>query len=161
MTATISIRVFTGTTAGTQSDAVTGIDLIAEDNADNSPENRAANPIPVGENSYEKYIKARVDVAPDNYVENFQAWGPGSTQANTDLMYGLTASAATPVRTGSVVATTNFNEENSASKLVWHAGQLTAVGHTTQFLVFQLQVGETATQGNWTQQTINYSYDEA
>ncbi len=161
MAATVSIRVNTGTSAGTESEAVTGIDLISADNAENSLANRQANPITAGENSFEKWITAKVDVAPDNYVENFKVWGDGTVQAETTLMVGVTADGATPVSAASSVATTDFTTYVSGAELTWHAGQLTSVGDTTDFLVLQLQTTAAAAAGNWTQETINYSYDEA
>ena len=68
MAASVSIRVCYGANAGTESAAVSGIDLISADNATNSTANRAAYPITAGESSYEKYIRAEVDTAPDNAV---------------------------------------------------------------------------------------------
>lgn len=161
MAATVSIRVFTGTNAGTMSNPVTGIDFSSDDSAENSLAHRQANPITVGGRSYEKWIKARVDVAPDNYVENFRIWGDGSVQANTHLYYGFTATGQTPTDNDSTVATIDFTTATPGSEATWHAGQLVNVGDMTQYLVFQLDVDAGASPGNWQQETINYSYDEA
>jgi hypothetical protein len=51
MAATVTIRVYTGASAGTESSAVSGIDLISADNATNSLANRQANPITAGDRS--------------------------------------------------------------------------------------------------------------
>ena len=64
MAASLSFRVYTGSAAGTESAAVTGIDYISADNATNSLANRQANPITVGTNSYEKWMKMKVDTIP-------------------------------------------------------------------------------------------------
>lgn len=160
MAATVTIRVFTSTNAGTMSGAVSGIDLISADNATNSLANRQANPITAGGRSYEKWTKARVDVAPDNAVENFQAWGDQAVQSSTTLKVGKTDTGVTPTNTTSTVATNDWTGYGSGSKFAWHAGQLTGVSSTTDYLVFQLFVDADAAAGNWTQETINYSYDE-
>lgn len=161
MAATVTIRVNTGTNAATQSGAVSGIDLISADNATNSPANRSANPITAGEKSYEKWLTARVDVAPDNYVNNFQAWGDGAVQSSTALYVGKTNSGVTPTNGDSTVATNDWTNYTSTSQFAWHATNMTGIGSVTDFLVFQLDVNADAAAGNWTQETINYSYDEA
>lgn len=160
MAAVISVRVYTGTNAATESGAVTGIDFISADNATNSLANRQANPITVGSNSFEKWLKLKVDTAPSNSVSNFLIWGDGGVQANTTLMWGTTATGATPTASASSVATTNFNTCTSGAKCTWHSGSLTTQNSTTQYSVLQLQVAGGASPGNWTQETINYSYDE-
>ena len=161
MAATVTIRVNTGAAAGTQSGAQTGIDLISADNATNSPANRAAFPITASEKSYEKWLTARVDVAPDNYVNNFQLWGDGAVQASTALYVGKTATGVTPTSVDSTVATNAWTGYVVGTKFAWHATNMTGIGSVTNFAVFQLDVNADAAAGNWTQETINYSYDEA
>lgn len=161
MAATVTIRVNTGTNAATQSGAVSGIDLISADNATNSPANRSAYPITAGDKSYEKWLTARVDVAPDNYVNNFELWGDGAVQGSTALYVGKTNSGVTPTSADSSVATNDWTNYTSTSKFAWHATNMTGVGSATDFAVFQLDVNADAAAGNWTQETLNYSYDEA
>jgi len=162
MAATVSIRVYTETNATTESAAVTGIDLISADNATNSTANRASYPITAGNNSYEKWIKAYVDTAADNYVNNFKIWGDGAVQATTTLYVATIATGATPTSATSTVATNDWtNYTNSTTALGWHATNMTGVGSKTVYAVFQLATGATAAAGNWTQETISYSYDEA
>ena len=160
MAATVTIRVNTGTNAGTESGAVTGIDFISADNATNSLANRTANPITAGNRSYEKWVTARIDVAPDNQCNNFKFWTDGAVQSETTLYVGTTATGATPTASASSVATTDATTYTSGSKLTWHAGNLTSVGNTTDFLVLQLSTTASAAAGNWTQETLSYSYDE-
>ena len=161
MAATVTIRVNTGTNAGTQSGAVSGIDLISADNATNSSANRQTYPITAGGRSYEKWITARVDVAPDNYVNNFELWGDGAVQQSTSLYVGKTATGVTPTSGDSTVATNDWTQQTSGGKFAWHATNMTGVGSTTDFAVLQLDVNADAAAGNWTQETINYSFDEA
>lgn len=161
MVASLSLRVQTGAPAGTESAVVTGIDLISADNATNSLANRQANPITVGTNSYEKYVKLKVDTAPANAVTNFKIWGDGAVAANTTLMWaGAVASYAQPTASTSTVATTNFNTCTSGAKCTWDSASYSTLNSTTKYSVFQLQVGSGATPGNWPTETVSYSYDE-
>lgn len=160
MAATVTIRVNTETDAGTQSGAQTGIDLISADNALNTIGNRTGNPITAGNRSYEKWVTARVDVAPDNACNNFKFWTDGTVQTETTLYGGTTATGVTPTDSASSVATTDATTWTSGAKYTWHAGNLTAIGHVTDFMVLQLATTGSATAGNWTQETLSYSYDE-
>jgi hypothetical protein len=161
MVAALSLRVQTGTSPGTKSSAVTGIDLISADNATNSLANRQANPITVGTRSYEKYIRLEVDTAPANAVTNFKCWGDGSVATNTTLYWdGETTSYATPVNTVSSVATTDFTTLTSGAKGTWDTASYTTIGDLTKYIVFQLAVSSGATPGNWPTETVSYSYDE-
>lgn len=160
MAATVSIRVNTGADAGTQSNTVTGIDLISADNATNSATNRSDNPITVGNKSYEKWLTMYIDAAPDNAVDNVQFWTDGTLQASTHLYAGVTATGVTPTSADSTVATNDATNYTSGGKLAWHATDMTGIGSTTDFLVLQLDVDADAAAGNWTQETLSYSYDE-
>lgn len=161
MAATISVRVYTAASAGTESAAQTGIDFISADNATNSLANRQANPITVGTRSYEKWLKLKVDAAPANSVSNFKIWGDGAVQTSTTLYFtGNYVTGATPTNGTSTVANANFNTYTSNNKATWDASTYTATNATTRYAVFQLDVASDAAPGNWTQETINYSYDE-
>lgn len=162
MAATVTIRVDYG--AGpTTSGSITGIDLISADNADNSIENRTTNPITIGNRSYEKWVKAYVDVVPDNKVENFQVWGDGAVDAGTTLYIGSTGSGnyTTPVATASAVATTDFTVCTSGSKFSWSSGSINGVGAVSDYLVVQLLTEAGASVGNFTTETLSYSFDES
>ena len=164
MAATVTVRVDYG--AGpTTSGSITGIDLISADNATNSLANRVANPITIGNRSYEKWVKAYVEVAPDNKIENFRVWGDGAVEAGTILYIGSTGSGnyTTPVATASAVATTNFTVCTSGSKFSWSSGSINGVGAVSNYLVFQLDTNAGAGVGNWGApgETISYSFDES
>jgi len=161
MTAALSLRVFTGAAAGTMSAARTGIDMISADNDTNSLGNRQAHPVPVGTRSFEKYVALRVDTAPDNACANFKIWGDGAVAANTSFLFGVTATPATPVSTASSVATTDFTTVTSGAKADWDTGSYATVGDLTQYAVFQLSAGGTASPGNWGAEVIYYSFDES
>jgi hypothetical protein len=160
MAASLTVRVYTST-GPTESSAVTGVDLISADNATNSLANRQANPITVATNSYEKWLKLKVDTAPANGVTNFKIWGDGAVQTSTTLVY--TAAYVTyqqGTTATSTIANTTFNNFTSGNKGTWDSAAYTATNATTKFVVFQLQVAADAAAGNWTQETISYSYDE-
>lgn len=160
MAASLSLRVYTG--AGpTESAAVTGIDFISADNATNTLANRQANPITVGTNSYEKWLKLKIDTAPANGVTNFKIWGDGATDTSTTLKFTtnyVTYSQGTTAT--SAIANANFTSYTAGAKATWDTASYSATNATTKFTVFQLQVDSTAGPGNWTQETISYSYDE-
>ena len=160
MAASLTLRVYTST-GPTESGAVTGADLISADNATNSLANRQANPITVGNNSYEKWLKLKVDTAPANAVTNFKIWGDGAVMTSTTLKF--TAAYVTyqqGTTASSTIANTTFVNFTSGNKATWDSASYSATNATTKFVVFQLQVDGTAGPGNWTQETVSYSYDE-
>ena len=161
MAASLSVRVYTGSAAGTESAVVTGVDLESADNATNSLANRQANPINVGSQSYEKWLKLKIDTAPANGVTNFKIWGDGAVMTSTTLFWtGQKITGTTPVATVSTIANTNFNNFTSGNKGTWDTNSYSATNATTQYTLFQLAVDATAGPGNWTQETVSYSYDE-
>lgn len=161
MAASLSLRVYTGSGAASESAPQTGADLVSTDNDSNSLGNRQANPITVGTNSYEKWVKLKVDTAPANAVTNFKMWGSGSVQTSTVLMFTAGyVTGATPTNAASTVADTTFVNFTSGNKADWDTASYTATDDVTKYAVFQLQVGADAAPGNWEQVTVNYSYDE-
>ena len=161
MVATLQVSVSYG--AGpTNSDGVTGIDLISADNATNSLANRQAFPITVGTNSYEKWVRLKVSAYPDNYVRSFKVWGDGGVMTSTTLFFtGAWSTYQQGTTATSTIANANFTTYTSTNKAVWDDGSYTATNDYTQYTVWQLAVGSDASPGNWTQETINYSYEEA
>lgn len=168
MAATVSLRVYTGTNAATESAAVTGIDFISADNATNSLANRQANPVTVGTNSFSKHLRLKIDSGIINSVGNVKFWTDGTGQANVALRAKLAvgtggASPGTGDSTPSATALTGDVDAytlTSGSKGTWDAASYTTNGHVTKALVLQLQPNASAAAGNWTQETLNYSYDE-
>jgi hypothetical protein len=161
MVAGLTVRVYTGSAAGTQSAAQTGIDLISADNATNTLANRQAYPITVGTRSYEKWIKLYVDTAPANGVTNFLIWGDGAVSTSTTLYFtGNYVTGVTPTSVTSTVANANFTTYTSSNKATWDTASYSATGSVTKYAVFQLAVNADANPGNWGQETISYSYDE-
>ena len=162
MAAEVGIYVYTEADAATESSASqTGIDLCSADTDLNTTTNRQTYPITAGEKSYEKWTKAKTITAPDNYCENFALWGDGGIQASTTMYVGTLATGTTPTSATSAVAVNTWTNYTASATFIWNAAQLTATGSTTDYAVYQLNVEAAADAGNWTQETINYSYDEA
>lgn len=161
MAATITLRVYTSTNAGTESGSVTGIDMISADNATNSLANRQANPIVAGTRSYEKWLKLKVDAAPANAVTNFQLWGDGAVDTSMTLYATANyVTGATPVSTNSTKANANFTTYTSGNKMTWDTASYAATNATTKYAVFQLAIDADRGPGPITQETVSYSWDE-
>lgn len=140
---------------------LTGIDLISADNALNTLSNRQSYPITVGTNSYEKWVRLKIATAPSNGVGNFLIWGDGAIDTSTTLAFTCNyVTYQTATNSTSTIANRSFTSFTASSKATWHSVTISATGSYTNYAVFQLQVGATAGPGNWTQETVSYSYDE-
>lgn len=161
MAATITIQACTGTNAATEA-TVTGIMHRANDSAATDKNNPVTIPSIGTARSYEKWLRFKCTVAPDTQVTNFKYWGPNTTPGTgVTVFVGTTDTGATPVATDSAVATTQQDTNYyDTSHTLAIPGTLTAENQETDYLVFQVDVGTTATPGDTTQQTQNYSYDE-
>jgi hypothetical protein len=164
MAATLVLAVKTGAAGGSWTDSVSGIDLISADNATYSPANRTSNPITVGTNSYEKWIALKITATPQNYVKSFLVWFTNTTMVSTTLYFtGNYATYQQGTTATSTIANAVTTGYTSGNKAIWDTTQYSATntGSYTKFLVMQLAVDSSAGPGTWTQQTVNYSYDEA
>lgn len=161
MAATVSIRVFTGAGAATMSGAVAGMDMISADNAVNSLANRNAFPVPAGGQSFEKWLRARIDVAPANKVSNLRVWSDGVALPDATLLVGATDTGVTPTNAPSTVAVDPLTDFISTAKFDWDvANDLVDVGDLSDFLVLQLAIAADAEPGNIPTTAMSYSYDE-
>lgn len=163
MAATLVVSVSNGSTP-TVTDSVAGVDLESADNATNTLANRQANPITVGTNSYEKWIRLKVTATPANYVQSFKVWFNSTVDTSTTFNFtGAYVTYQIGTTATSTIANTNATTFTTGNKATWDVQQFTAgqTGVYTKYLVLQLRVDATAGPGNWTQQTVNYSYDEA
>ncbi len=166
MAATITIRVFTGAPAGVMSGAQTGISFLSIDSALTTPASRTANPVVAGDRSYEKWMVARVDVAPPNWVNNFFAWGDGVVMADTVLYVGNNVAYVQPTDAASGIAVNDWTNYVVGGKWTWHTAgggdtNLVNIGDLTKHLVMQLAPAAAHGGGAWTQEVINYEYAEA
>lgn len=169
MVATVGVFVYTGASAATESGAaVTGIDLISADNATNSSGNRSSNPVVAGTNSFEKHLRLKLTVAPAVSVGNVKFWTDGSGQANVGLRakYAIGTGGATPGSGDTTPTATTMTSDSDAyaatsgAKATWDSGTYSTLNNVTKALLLQLQPTGAASPGAWTQETLNYSYDE-
>lgn len=161
MAATITIQCCTGTNAGTEA-TVTAIMMRANDSAATDTNNPVTIPAAGTSRSYEKWLRFKCEAAPANQVTNFKYWGPATVPATGCLLFvGTTDTGVTPVATDSSVATTQQDTNYyDTSHQLSVSGTLTGVDQKTDYVVFQLDVDNTASPGDISQQTHNYSYDE-
>ena len=115
------------------------------------------------EYSYESWIRFECTVAPDNECTNFKIWDDGVSMdtgvditVNTDVVN----SYATPVDTQSAKGTRDSLGNHGAGAKINVSGSLTGSGDKTDFSVVQLEVINTASPGDITNKTVNFSYDE-
>ena len=156
-----------GAGAGTEVDITgAGIDFITADNCTNTDVNRTGNPITIPSSgfaySYEKWLKFELGTTePDTQVTNFKFWGGGSApEAGVVLdYYRVTDTGVTPALVDTNTAYTAVTAATAGSKQAI-TGTLNTQGEATQFLVMMLEVSTGASQGNMSQQTYNYSFDE-
>ena len=164
MVATVSLHVWNSSPLADSGAIVGGIDLISADNADYDAANRASHPITVGQNSYEKWIRAHITVDPDNWIGHFKIWGDGGVDAGTTLRYGSTGMGVEPTASASVVAVTDFTTAVVGTKGSWDATVRDladlAISPYSTFLVLQLQTSVAAAPGDFTTETMNYEYQE-
>lgn len=175
MAAVIKAYVYTGTSAATESaNAIpdmtpAGISFLSTDSAANDTTTRSNNPVVAGTASYEKHIRLKDTTAPAVSWGNIKFWTDGSGQANVALRAKLNVGTggATP-GTGDTqpVATAMTGDADaysytSGSKGTWDATTYDNVQNkVSKAMLLQLQPASNATPGAWTQETLNYSYDE-
>lgn len=165
--AVVSVRVYTGSSAATESAAVTGIDWISADNATNSSGNRTTYPVTAGSNSYEKHLRLHIDTA-GGTLSAFKFWMTSSATTNVALRAKLavgTAGASPGTGDSTPTATAMTSDADaysytSSAKGDWDTGSISTINYVTKAVLLQLQPNGSAANGNIGQQTIAYQYDE-
>ena len=169
MAATIVLMKCTSAAAVTETDVTAvGIRLTSVDDATTAPAS-APITIPTANTaySYETWLRFKCTVAPDNQCTNFQVWSLGTAiqagAAKITLNSTAVTAGVTPVNTVSSAGTRTDLVIRTAGTKVAVAGTLTSsgAGGETDYVVLQLNVYSSATQGNVSQVSeFNYSYDE-
>ena len=172
MAATVELKIYTGTDAGTESPSsgdASNWNLMSTDAYDSSGTDYQTNKIQVPDSgtnySYERWMKLKFS-GTFNKIENIKAWhSAGSlSDGNLDLKAGVTDTGATPVNTASSVATTtltSWDAEGEAFDLTPSGGITSSPGYS-KYLVTQLVVPSTVTTpGDIGSQTITFQYDES
>lgn len=137
--------------------------------ADSATVDPVANPITPGNNSYEKYQKIHVTaMGGSSLIDVLKIWRTGALGANAthltnarESSYGGAPTYATPVATGSSVATQTMptSEPSGANLGIGGSlsGSLSGTG-SSDYLVHQIQTTGSATAGSTS--TMNYQYRE-
>lgn len=161
----------TGTDAGTDTD-ITG-KVIALFNTDSSGTDNETYPMSVPSEdgdptvySYESWLKWKLTIRPDNYIQNISVYGSNAQPADNVTVYmGITSTGVTPVNTQSSIATTrqdtNYTSAGTSLTLAVQPGdgKLDQEDDETYWLVMQLAVDFGAPQGSISM-SFNVTYDE-
>jgi hypothetical protein len=154
--ATTTLRVYTGTGAGTESAGVTGIDLISADNATNSSGNRSTNKVAPGTNSFEKWLRVKIEAANGHALANFWVVRTGDLPTGVTLKMGVTDTAITPTASTSTVATTTMAE---GRQYIFDANEY--VSGLTRYLVLQEQAASTTSGGSIQTENIEIGWSQS
>lgn len=155
MAATTSLRVYTGTDAGTESAPQTGIALLSTDSAGTDPD--AAEVAP-GTNSFEKWLRVKVDGASGMTLTNFWVERSGDLPDGVAIKLGVTDTPATPTNATSTVATTTMAD---GRRYFFDNGTYSEDGDVTRYLVLQEQVAQSAASGAIDQQAFTIGYSQS
>lgn len=150
MTAEISLRAYTGASAGTESAALDAVELISEDAV-------TGDPVAPGSVSFERWLRLRVDVAPVIGVANFWLTNTGDLPDGVSLLFGVTDTPATPVGTVSTVA---IKALTSGQRFIFDAQTLTEIGDHSRYIVIQEVVAADAAPGTIPAQAFQWGWSE-
>lgn len=137
MAASLSLRAYTGTNAGTESGAQSSVNLGSTDAV-------PGDDVVPGTYSFERWVRLRVDSPPALGVANFWFEVTGDLPAGVEVRFGVTDTPATPVATVSTVAT---REMQSDRRYIFDANTYAQAGDHTRYLVFQEHVADTVDPG--------------
>ena len=168
MAATVGVFVYTGATASTESTVQTGISFMSIDSAATDTTTRQNNPVVAGTNSFEKHLRLKATVAPAVSWGAVKFWTDGAGMTNVGLRAKLAigTGGATPGTGDTAPTATTMATDTDAyaavvgTKGVWDAATYSALNTVSKALLLQLQPSGAAAPGAWTQETLNYSYDE-
>lgn len=150
MTASLTLRVFTGAGGTTMSSAQTAIELVDVDAL-------SGGSVAPGSNSFERWLALRVDVAPTNGVTNFWFQNDGALPDGVIVRFGVTDTPRTPVSTVSTIATM---ELVSGRRYIFDTNVYTQIGDKTRYLVLQEQALISAPSGAIPQQAPQIGWSE-
>ena len=124
LTATVELKIYTGTDAGTENPSsgdASNWNLMSADEYDSTGTMYQDYPIQVPSSgtsySYERWMRLRFS-GTFNKIENIKVWHSAGTlsDANLDLRAGVTDTAATPTNSESTIATTTLTSWDSESE---------------------------------------------
>ena len=155
MAASLSLRVYTGTNAGTESAPQSGIALMDVDSAAVDPTN---NEIAKGSNSFEKWMRIKVDAPDSGSFTNFWIERSGDLPDGVTVKMGVTDSPSTPVAATSSIATTTMAD---GRRYIFDTSEYDTAGDATRYVVVQAQVAADAASGNIEQQVFTVGYSQS
>jgi len=168
MASPADINLICCTSTDTETDVTGGgISYTTNDTALNTDDERTSHPItiPAADQaySYEKWLKWQCGATePDTQCTNFKFWGSGEADIESAKIldyYKVTVTRVDPALSTTNASYTTVKTATSAAK-VDVAGTLNTSGEGTSHVVMMLEVAAGSSQGNITQQTYNYQYDE-
>jgi len=168
MAATVGVFVYTGATATTESAVQTGISLMSIDSSATDSGTRGSNPVTAGTTSFEKHVRLKATVAPAVSWGAVKFWTDAAGMANVGLRAKLSvgtggATPGTGDTTPTATAMTGDADAytyTSGAKGTWDAATYASINTVSKALLLQLSPTGAAGPGAWTQETLNYSYDE-
>lgn len=111
-----------------------------------------------GTNSYEKWMRLKVDDAAGFVVSDFWIERAGDLPDGVVIKMGVTDTPATPVATVSTVATTTMAD---GRRYFFDMGSYDADDDTTRYLVLQEQVVASASNGSIETQSFQWGWSES
>lgn len=143
------------------------------DDATVDSNNRLVVPTSNTEYSYQKYVRFRIDTAPDVDITNIQAYMDGANGYGTGvkLWYAESTAFTEPATVtetndpphypdGSTVNMSDAFGLTSGSPVTLSTAATSTTGEVGNHLVFVMEVESSATQGTLTAETLTFSYDE-
>jgi len=179
MPATVTIRRWTGSSGSPTKTDITSINTRA--NAEDAHSTAGTtNPIqiPTSGTNYSYWVSTRlsVDVAPSGTINNIKWFTDGSNTFGTGVTCKVSAGASTYVQATGTAGTTGNQLTNanysgvgtpvdaftytSASPLSVTGTITSTTGDLGNFVVYQTEIGTTASPGATGQETFSYRYDE-
>ena len=168
MSATATVMVCTGTSAGTETSA-SNLNLMSTDAYDSTGTDYQSHKIRIQDSgtnySYERWFRVKY-TGTFNAIENVKVWhSAGSlSDGNLDLKAGETDTGATPTDSQSTIATTTLTSWDTEAEAIdiTPSGGISNDGDETDYCVIQLEVPDTVTTtGDIGSQTITIQYDES
>lgn len=112
--------------------------------------------------SYEIWLRFRCDVAPSSYCNNFKIWVTGAlgTGQNITVNTDNIVTYVSPVNSESSQGTRGDLIDYNAGNKLSVAGTLNDIADKSNFMVMQLEVQSSASNGSISDWVVNYQYDE-
>lgn len=151
----VTLRVYTGTGAATESSPQSAIALMDIDAATVDPTH---NEIAVPGYSYEKWLRVKIDTPAGATFSGFWIERTGDLPDGVVIKLGIASTGATPVAIRSTVATKTMA---TGQQYFFDTASYDTAGDKTSYVVLQAQVAAGAASGNIDQQVFTVGYSQA